>query len=493
MSDIAVPRTPTPRSSRIETMDPPSALIDKYHSPPPSRALDMTPPPSTHTQRYTARMGPLQPSQFAESLLTSPLPTLVDPSLAKSALWSGAPPTPEQARKLPEAQLRELVAELLPALGAARMETAHARLQLNLLSIETAEAAQRAAIEHEMTRREKEVLQADSTLLRNRSAPYLESSSPRGQTQRYLELALKRGRQLEAENVALQRKLKQAKRLIKRYDGKNLQLLEDSQLLRQRIKQNRDHLNAMRASEALTFGNTPRPNDRGPPQRPKPAYVEGARSGGQTPFDALLFAGQVLSGEANSVPSTPTHSRPAKLLHGHTRGTHSLSSLPLTPERSRPLTADAILSTPTNQTISTSYGSFSAPATQNVARETEDRRREDRDSTISASDPEEAYTDDDVTPSQASQAATSMLRRYSGPHPDSDIHTVEDRPETKLVQTKLRGRVMKGYADHKKLKDVASVAEEDLRASKRTKLDYGAKEHLGLGIVGWPSPRQFDA
>lgn len=389
-----------------------------------------------------------------------------------------------------EPQLRDLALNLLPALGEARMSFAHAKLQHSLLSIETAEAAQRAAVEHDMTRREVEVLQMGSPILRNRAPTWTDPRSPQT-TASQLELTLKHSHQLQVDNAKLERRLKKAKRLIKHLDGKNSELAEDNHLLRQRIKQNRDHIEAMQSSGVLSARTTVQSAPHASSHRPAVKANDAARVGGQDPFDALLFAGQVLNGETTSVPSTPTQTRAMKFSASHTRGTHSLSSLPMTPNRSRPMTADNVLLTPTNRAIQASHLSFSAP-TAPLTFQKVSRGREDRDSTISASDNEEAFTDDDVPASQASQAATGMLRKLSEQTQRNNPASAVVSQEAMRGSSKISGKLAKSRfkrSEHQELGDGDSrVSSDGVRASKKPKLGEAMNERLGLGIGMWPSP-----
>ncbi|KAI4281977.1 MAG: hypothetical protein L6R38_003291 [Xanthoria sp. 2 TBL-2021] len=100
---------------------------------------------------------------------TKVLPALSSQSRKQKSSAQGRPycevPTMQAVEKMPEDQVRTLVTELLPALSEARMSAAHSKLQHNLLSIETSEAASKAEVEREMTRREVQVLQAITLLL----------------------------------------------------------------------------------------------------------------------------------------------------------------------------------------------------------------------------------------------------------------------------------------------------------------------------------------
>jgi hypothetical protein len=402
-------------------------------------------------------------------------------------LRSGNLPTVEQTQDFTENQLRDLVVELLPLVGEMRMAAAHAKLQHSLLSIEIAEVAQRAAVEHGMMRRELEVLQRSSPLLLNRMTSA--TNTPRqAHAQGVSEATAKHLHDLQNENLLLHRRLKQAKKLLKQIDGRNVGLEEANELLRQRIKQNRDHVDAMRTNGTISLENTPYTAHDTASERLRSLQPSSSRVRAQDPFHTLLFAGQVLSGETNSVPSTPTHPRLMRYPHGHARGTHSLSSLPMTPVRSRPMTADEVFSTPVNRAIPTSHLSFSAPSSRFVDAQDE-ARRTDRDSTISASDQEEAYTDEDIPASQASQVASSMLRQYSGPNSDpAPRETSDKQPAT--VQTKLTGRIVKPRCKTSDFSRKRGFGNDDAEADHRSKKAkvLAKAEQMGLGIAVWPSP-----
>lgn len=408
----------------------------------------------------------------------------------------------DSVKHLDEGELRNLLGDLLPALGEARMSAAHSKLQHSLLSIENTEAAQRAEVEHELTRREVQVLQAGSDTRQGKSGQKERSARPsRSSMQRHLDLALKQCRLLQDENAIQERRLRQAKKLILQLDDKTTMLTDENSLLRQRIKQNRDHLNSMRSSGAISINGTPLTEFGTPLQKHTPRTPRTARSdhlvnthvSSQDPFDALLFAGQVLNGETTSVPATPTRSRPSKLHTSHIRGAHSLSSLPTTPVRSRPVTADNTVRTPVNQIAAEPQVSFSAPNTTFAYDEGEDRRLDDRDSTISASEnEEEAIADYDVPASQASQRATNMLRRSSGSR-RGDTLILDQVPGAKAyTQGKIYGlvkksREIKPESQTKRAGDFDNY-DEMARGSKRARIGDLATGRVGLGIASVPSP-----
>ena len=392
-----------------------------------------------------------------------------------------------------EEDLRQLVSELLPALGEARVTAAHSKLQHSLLSIENEESAKRAEVEHEATRREVEVLQEGTPVQQHYFSPI---RSPTGSIQRNLQLALSHCRELQHENAILRKRLRSSKKLIVQVDGKNADLKENIQLLRQRIKDNREHLNELQESGAMSVHGTPQQDFS--PSNPKSTPRTPATRGllreydfpamtPQNSLDALLQASHVLSAETNSVPSSPNHRRQTKVHPQHMRGAHSLSSLPITPEK-RPMTADTTVITPVER-IDAPRVSFSAPGTQ-LPYEQDTRPQDDRESTISASDNEE---EDNLAGSQASQMASSMLRRTLEAQ-DGSVSSFHRPPSANtLTQSKLYGSVKKPWQERVEasLKRNTSDAYDDtIRSSKKLKATRPGSESVGLGIKSWPSPSQ---
>ena len=499
MSDSTLPRTPIPESlmrqgdaTPLSSPGDPKEANNLPNLGSPVRANStMTPPPSTQVPKSATKSAQAKFLSRREHSLASPPATLkTGPPLTPHGLF-GEVPSLENVEKMDEAQLRTLVTELLPALGEARVIAAHSKLQHSLLSIETEESAKRAEVEHEATRREVQVLQEGSPVHRHSFSP----RSPQASMQRSLHLALAHCRDLQQENKTLDKRLRASKKMIAQLDGQNTDLKEHVQLLRQRIKDNRDHLNELQSSGAISIHGTPSieystPLPKSTPRTPattsRAAREVNQGVSSQDPFDALLFAGQVLNGEASSVPSTPNQPRSRKLHQQHIRGAHSLSSLPTTPNRSRPLTADNILTTSTERSRANHQVSFSAPGTQLVYHE-EHRAREDRDSTISASEDEDA---EEHPGSQASQLAANMLRRSMGPQKEINKAAAQTPDLGKLTQGKLFGQVKKPgvietESSTKRGNDVNSY-DEIVRSSKRSRTVDSASEKVGLGINSWP-------
>ena len=503
MSEISTPRTPIPESAMrrgdATPLSSPDGLTDANDLPrlgSPVRATSkMTPPPSTQMPKSTTKSAQAKFLSRRENSLVSPPATLkAGPPLTSHGLF-GEVPTLENVEKMDESQLRILVSELLSALGEARVSAAHSKLQHSMLSIETEESAKRAEVEHEATRREVQVLQEGSPVHRHSFSP----RSPQASMQRSLHLALAHCRELQQENSILNKRIRASKKVITHLDGQNADLKEHVQLLRQRIKDNRDHLNELQSSGAISIHSTPfteynTPLPKGTPRTPgtigRAARDINQAVSSQNPFDALLFAGQVLNGEASSVPSTPNQPRSRKIHAQHIRGAHSLSSLPTTPNRSRPVTADNVFITSTERARTNHRVSFSAPSSQ-LTLQGESRAREDRDSTISASEDE---GDEQLPRSQASQAAANMLRRSVGSHDDMSAAPAVITDSAKLTQGKLFGQVRKPSVARtdistKRGNDVNSY-DEIVRSSKKSRTADSASDRVGLGINSWPIPGQ---
>ena len=517
MSDIAVPRTPTPASR---------ASKSAFASPPPRASQDLTPPPSIQIPKFGQPLGSQESEATQDRGFSSPPASSKATPIAQRSSWKGRFPSVHETAGLSNAEIRELVEDLLPAFGEARMTLAHTQLQLSLLKIEAEEAAQRAEVEHDLTRREIEVLQAGSPLARQHT-PLFDDQPPAAgvaalaHLQRSLDAAVRHAQELGTDNTRLRQRLKQAKRLIKHLDGTSARLAEDNALLRERIRQNREHRDAWRSSPsggAASVQSTPgrahlRSSHRahGHSKSLQPALAPKAAAGpagSQNALDALLMADQILSADATSVPSTPSPYPPpagggaARTAHGHVRGTQSLSSLPSTPRRGRPGPRDAF-QTPVNQIVAPPAGApFTAPpaarAAAAVMAEPRARARPDRDSTISASsgDEDAARTDDDLPASQASRAASGMLRRRpggGGVAAEGDGSAVESS-QRRLVQARLAGKITKssfgkGAREHKGMGGgAASDSDEGRRSRKRARTDR-SEESLGLGIGIWGSPR----
>jgi hypothetical protein len=412
--------------------------------------------------------------------LSSPPPTIAN-GVKREVIHSTSKSRPddEQIVNASSDKLREMLAKALEEnnrleviASEARMSAAHYKLQHNLLTIESENALKRMEVEHDITRREVQVLQSSGR-----------DSSPFEYTQQLKAWCKK----MEDENTALRRRLNKAKKLIEQRDDQLADAKESISRLYDRIRQNREHINELRSPGGPLHVFTPKttpttphqPQYRGTP-RYTPTTNRSARySREHVPenhFNALLLAGAVLSQENISAPTTPVVARHAlpRTPNRHNRGVQSLSSLPNTPGSGRPMTGNSAL-LPSAQ--------FSPEADARVANTlnhhvqySRERRRKSRDSTISASDAEEIarssyrQESEEVQESQASQSATEMLRidpRESFEVAASRTHTPALSDKGTLQQAKIFGSVTK------------RKREEELGSLKKTRFDG---EGVGLGI-----------
>ena len=440
----------------------------------------MTPPPSGQYTAALTRSSESKAINGVQNSLASPPATLkAAPPITSVGLGLfGEVPSVDSVHHMDEAQLRRLILELLPALGEARVTAAHSKLQHSLLAIEKEEESKRAEVEHEATRREVQVLQDASPLQRHAFNP----ESPHSSVQQHLRLALKHCRELQEDNTILHKKLAGTRKSLSQMQEENIGLRDRAELLYHRIKVNRDHLSEMQSSGSLSLQGTPLMDFGTPQARPTPRTPATSRP--NQDLDSLLIATQIIGSEANSVPSTPTPAKPRSTYLHHMRGAHSLSSLPSTPNRSRPVTADHRILTPIDQATPTGRVSLSVPSTQTIYEDMRDRT--DRDSTISASDNEEdVYQDEEIAGSQASQRATAMLRHTLN---SSQERSTPPAPNTgKLLQGKISGQVKKILHDGEdfspKRRGESYAQGDSPRSNKKAKL-VGTRD-VGLGIKDW--------
>lgn len=443
--DVVIPSTPPP--ARVPSAD--SATKSAYNSPPPMSS-SMTPPPSTQPPRFHPQQN--------RSIIENSDPLLASPPDTVNANVLRALPTPGAIANADSSDLRTMVEELVATVRDARTSVAHLKLQHSLLAMESEEAAQRAEVEHQMTRREVEVLQAAEH--RNRMSAAATSYNSHLASQPQIEALTQTCKTLESERDEAERRLQRAKKLIEIEKDRSELLMEENTLLKKRIRDNREHFSRLKSLSPSY--KTPRDTFTTPQRKIVPRYP--ATAPNHSNIAALLAADQVLNGESLSVPSTPTKTHSSKLKHGHTRGAHSLSSLHTTPNQHRPVRHDGY----------DTMVPFSAPASQLVI-ESAERERHDRDSTISISDAEDAG-DDDIQQSQASSLASDMLRINPGTQESLRLSQSAER-SSNLLQSKLFGPVKKSNQSRKR---EASFEESDI-VSKKARLSQG----VGLGIDSW--------
>ncbi|TAQ86727.1 hypothetical protein B7494_g4936 [Chlorociboria aeruginascens] len=438
----------------------------KYHSPG-LVSSSMTPPPSTQVQIVREASPNGRFITRTASMLSSPPPTVANGF--KRDFHTAITFTKPAAKEISEASAEELRNMLEDTLAEnqklelnareARMSAAHYKLQHNLLSIETEEAAKRMEVEHDMTRREVEILQ----MLVGRGDP-----NPSGQE--YIAKLKAFCQSLEEDHAITRRRLEKAKRVIELKDEQLAAIKEEKASLLRRIKENREHLNHLRSPGGIFHVATPKATNNSYPATPQ-QYRSTPK---QTPMTN------------RSRPMTPILSRrpDPRTPNKHNRGAQSLSSLPTTPQSSRPIPRNSQL-LPSVQFTAPGNPRPSVPKAQAPARQRE-RRRKSRDSTISASDAEEITQSyrkgsEEVEESQASQSATEMLRidpresfEVAASRTNTPTPTVE---KNTISQSKLIGSVTKFPAGEKRKR-----VEDGHTGDYSTKKLRASVEGIGLGI-----------
>lgn len=258
------------------------------------------------------------------------------------------PPSPAQIADATPDDLRTMLQASLAEHTRLKTETAHHKLQYNLLTMQADEDAKRAAVEHEMTRREVEALRlADNARQARRD---LSSSNATEMSQaKYRQLKVWYDDVAE-ENDSLQKRVKLAKKVIQQKEDEVAVLIEEKDLLLNRLRENREHFHLLCSPGGIFHGAmTPKPQGSPAQSRATPYHTpkrgsNGGKLGATTtapsahrggePFAALL---QALDHENNSAPNTPLVGgrAPPRHLQKHTRNVQSMSSLPTTPN-SRP-------------------------------------------------------------------------------------------------------------------------------------------------------------
>ena len=524
--EIQIPSTPIPAHASLPSQHDKDSKASRQTSlPPQSSSADMTPPPSS--QKFAARSPPAKRRTLSQS---AQLPA--SPPATVKLNSSASIPSVDDVAEAGEDELRSMVGELATAVRDARMSAAHFKLQHNLLMMESHESAQRAEVEHQMTRREVEVLQAETRS--RQQTPRGVQASPRSAT----EPLFARCRELELENQILTRRLETAKALIDEERDKYDLVLEENLRLKRRIRENRDHYARLKAASPA-FSSPPPPSEFMTPQRRTVARFPYTGESQTTGIDSILAAAgatQTSNAEPLSVPSTPTKTPTSRFKHGHIRGAYSLSSLQSTPTRPEfgRFSAAPSLSQPLppQQQRQPFPSSAPAPIVSHRYQAVEESSRHDRDSTISISGSEhgsddedhrthdtedrgEAVTDDELPQSQASSLATSLLRKFPGgrsqssqpasanqsqnfersslppPPPLGSQASVEK--QSNLLQTKLFGHVTKKISSNGGGKRRASFGEDDIAEKKRRlkAASHRGHEGVGLGIAeAFSSPRR---
>jgi acetyl-CoA acyltransferase 1 len=523
------PASPSASTSSLKTETNEDRVIPSSLTPPPSSQL---PHPAGTSAHIASHLG-CGASQRTNTILSPPTTTAAA-ALRRDGPASTAaeylPPAKDQLVEASADELRIMFQSCLAENARLKMETAHHKLQYNLLSMQADEEAKRAAVEHEMTRREIQVLRMAEDSRQNRrdlSAAAESSQAKYLQLKQWHEAALQ-------EIEKLKKRAKLAKKVIQQKEDEIISLTDERELLFRRIRENREHFHMLCSPGGAFHGAltpktpavaTPQQHRATPRQTPRSNRVE--NDSNQAGFAALL---QALSHDNNSAPSTPTSAtrHPPRMLPKHSRGVQSVSSLPTTPT-ARPRGECSALLPSIDLVPQTEPVPRLGPAGRFVPEMSRTPQgRKSRESTISADDNEELaraaieaaaasksflsqasrgsassrsrrYDDgEEIYESQASQAASEMLRRDPRESFDEVASSVGSRDatptpaeKTAKLQAKLFAPVNKPGMTSEKRKYGGQVDVDDTKrdpfASPSKKMRYApgggeTNQRVGLGI-----------
>lgn len=411
----------------------------------------LTPPPSSQIPTAVGA-GAANPLGFLSSQRTelfSPPATGINGIKRESVASEFAAPTLSQVADASIEELRSMLSACMVEHARLKMETAHHKLQFNMLSMRAEEDTKRAEVEHEMTKKEVQALQQAECARQARRDIISASETTQA---KYLHLKVLHERVLE-ENDVLQKKVKAARKVIQQKEDEIANLTDEREMLLNRIRENREHFHILCSPGGMFHGavtpkaqaTSPQQHRATPRQTPRATHKDSLRNHYGEGVAVLL---QALSQDNNSAPSTPLvgHHPASRLPPKHTRNVQSMSSLPSTPLSHSKADPRGLLPSidlvPQTEPPQRHHPRFMAPETPTTPRTRE--RRRSRESTISAEDNQElarqalqsfvsrgsqqssasasreqrsrrslpeAPAPEEVYESQASQAASEMLRR----------------------------------------------------------------------------------
>ncbi|KAF7543434.1 hypothetical protein G7Z17_g10749 [Cylindrodendrum hubeiense] len=489
----------------------------------------LTPPPSTQVNSHMQNGHSKRAfSGSQQSTLFSPPATILNTLRDRQLTSDFVPPAPQQVLEASVDELRSMLQGCIAENQKLKMETAHHKLQYNLLSLQADEDQKRAVVEHDMIRREVDALR---TAEHTRQAKRELSTSSDSTHAKYLQMKMWYEAAVD-EADTLQRRVKVAKKVIQQKEEETIGLTEERDMLLNRIRENREHLHSMCSPGGIFHGaltpkqqapavSTPQPYRQTPRQTPR-STARDTREG-EHGLSALL---QAMSQDNNSAPSTPIPShRPApRQVRKHQRNAQSMSSLPTTPmNRPRGVHTGLLPSVDlVPQTEPQRYPQRTYVPKTPVSKP--DRRRQSRESTISVEDNEELARQalqsvaaaasfashasrtsrgagrsreedgEEIFDSQASQAATELLRRdprqsfevASSTGSRGGTHSPVDK--SARLQAKLFSN-SKGDAEKRKFSGNHGSNDEVLRdqGSPAKKMRVGGplveeRRRVGLGI-----------
>ncbi|KAJ4861883.1 hypothetical protein T069G_02837 [Trichoderma breve] len=507
LSQITLPSTEMPgspidanQSFKTEVMDDRPAITVIPSS--------LTPPPSTQVAASNGASRRTY-SNSQQSALFSPPATILNTMREREIESDYTPPAPHRVLEASADELRAMLQTCIAENQKLKMEAAHHKLQYNLLSLQADEESKRAAVEHDMVRREVDALRMAE---HSRQAKRELSTVSESIQNKYLQMKMWYESAME-ENEALSRRVKLAKKVIQQKEEETMTLAEEREMLLNRIRENREHFH-MLCSPGGIFHNalTPKQVITSTPQQQQQQHRTTSRAlhreetdGREHGLSALLEAmsqsqsqennaATIAATNNNSAPSTPmVMARPAsRLVRRHQRNAQSMSSLPTTP--SSRLRGDNSGLLPSRQSRRRRREStISADDNEELARQAiesvkavQSLSTQDAPEGVPLSSQED---DEQLQDSQASQAAAEMLRRHPGQGykaPPSRDGTAGPAEKSAAMHAKLfAGSKTAIGAEKRKLTAEGEAGADDMESPQKKLRAGGAaseSRRVGLGI-----------
>lgn len=365
-----------------------------------------------------------------------------------------------------------MVTDLMSELQETKTATAHHKLQYQMLSMESAEAAERMAVEMDMAQRELDVLQtSDHRREEQQPTPPQPEHDPSVRTV-HIDLynaMVQEIRELKSQNTYFDSVNASQKKMLLQQESEIATLNDRVLLMRDRIRESRDHLTRSRRIGGMP-DSTPRTEQSTPFQTPRRERMNVAPNSQEQPgFAALLQATDLMSqGRASATP-TPRQRNPS----GQGKGGRAVPTIPTTPQRVQTKPPHAMYYTPQQQRPQQAQAPNTAPPPRkhnmyDPVRIAQEDREQESDGTVSATDDSEAETEvpdgeADVGQSHPSQLASELLRSPTAGRG-------RDGPGGRsMVQGRIFGHVTKPSGSRS----------DDTRGVKRARTNS-----VGLGIAG---------
>ncbi|KAL6875264.1 Thiolase, N-terminal domain-containing protein [Trichoderma novae-zelandiae] len=464
----------------------------------------LTPPPSTQVAAGNGASRRTY-SNSQQSTLFSPPATILNTLRERDMEPDYTPPAPHQVLDASADELRAMLQTCIAENQKLKMEAAHHKLQYSLLSLQADEESKRAAVEHDMVRREVDALRMAE---HSRQARRELSTASESLQNKYLQMKMWYESAVE-DKEALSHKFKLAKKVIQQKMEETITLVEEREMLLNRIRENREHFHMLCSPGGIFHGAL----------TPKQASQTQDNNNNNNAAMATAAANN------NSAPSTPmVMARPAsRLVRRHQRNAQSMSALPTTPSSRLRSDSSGLLPSvnlvPQTEPRSRYSQRRFVPTTPPSQRSSRRRRRE---STISVEDTEELARqalesvkavqslssreapaagelvgsqedDDQLQDSQASQAAAELLRRHPGQGQGAASSSYRDgtagpAEKSAAMHAKLFAGSRAATGAEKRKLAVAGEAGAEDGDSPQKKLRAGGTASAGLAAILTKSP-----